>query len=54
MTRTEREIQAELQIVEQYAAAITRRLEQIQGHRDQLIRELTDNEGAASNRWAVR
>ncbi len=51
MTRTENEIRQELAAVEAHAELIQRRLDAIIGQRDQLLAELCDTTGAASNRY---
>lgn len=53
MTRSESEIRRELETVERYAEQVQRRLDAILGQRDELLAELLDLDGAASDRFVA-
>lgn len=54
MTPEEKQTRQELEAVEQHLLILQEQRQRIEGHRDELVRRLCDNEGAASNRFAVR
>lgn len=51
MSRTESEIRADLRDAEEILAKLDERRERLVGHRDQLLAELQDETGAASDRF---
>jgi hypothetical protein len=53
-TSTQAELQHRLQLVDAYLARLTQRVAKVEGERDTIIRQLTDNEGCDDRRFAVR
>ena len=51
MTSDELKTRQELEATEAYLARLHDHKQRVEGHRDELLRRLTDNEGTDSGRW---